>query len=179
MARRRLPANVVEFRGNPSKLTKAEIEERRDAEVIAEPVRGAAAPAHLSAYARQCWEVTVPELEELELLATIDLCAFEMACEAYALARYALDEMRPKRADGEPDGRKKSLEILVVDTAHGGTMRKHPAFAVFNMAVNTYSQWCSKFGIAPLSRVTLRPGAGARGAGAGDRDDDDDFDFGT
>lgn len=180
MGRKKLSADVVELFGNRSKLSKAEIEARRDDEVQAPKAKGAQAPGHLSTFARECWAETAPELERLGLLSTIDLRLFEELCEAYALARSALEAMRPKKADGTPDLRRRGFELVLDDPHHGG-VRKHPAFAVWNMSTNTYAALCARFGISPLSRVGLRPGTIGKpgtpeaGAGAGD----DGFDFGT
>ncbi len=185
MARRRngprpLPADVIELHGNRSKLSKAELEARRELEVKAEPVKDTDPPKHLSPMARECWRRHAPELDRLGLLTRLDLGSFELACESYAIAVSALEAMRPRRADGEVDGRRRGYEVVVVDHGHGGTVRRHPALTAFNMAANTYRSFCSEFGMTPSSRVTLRPAAG-RGApsSSSSADDDDAFDFGT
>lgn len=174
----RQSADVIRLHGNRSKLSKAELEERDAQEVKAEPVRDLDPPKDLSPDAAACWKMHAPELERLGLLTRLDLGSFRLACETYAMALAAMAAMRPRRSDGEPDGRRRGYEVVTVDKAHGGDLRKHPAFAVFNMAVNTYRAWCADFGLTPSARVTLRPGAAA-GAGAPSEADDDGFDFGT
>lgn len=175
----RLPANVVRIRGNASKLSAEELEAREAEEVKARPLRPGP-PAHLSPHARECWQKIAPELEHLGLLTVLDGPGFELACETYALAKYALEELRPKKADGTPDGRKKHPELLDVDRAHGQMTKKNPAFAVYAQASREFRAWCVEFGLSPSARASLRPGA--RGAVAGevpDREDDDDAFFGT
>lgn len=170
-------ADVIEIGGNRSKLSKEEIERRREAEVRARPLH-LDPPAHLSPFARECWERHAPELESLGLLTVLDAGSFEMTCEAYALARQALEEMRPRKADGTADQRTHRREVIDVDKGHAGNLRKHPAFSVWNMAQNSYLAWCREFGLTPSARVSLRPGAGAGTPGAAGESDDDDF-FGT
>lgn len=173
----RLPADVIELRGNRSKLSEAELEERRAAEVKARPLRPKA-PADLSPHARECWTMLAPELEKLGLLSVLDGPGFRLACETYALALYALEEMRAKKADGTLDARKKRLEVLEVDRVHGGQHRKTPAFAIYAQASREFRAWCVEFGLSPSARVSLRPGAHGAPTGA-EREDDDDAFFGT
>lgn len=182
MARRPGPvphsADVILLGGNRSKLSAEEIEARRAREVKARPLH-LDPPKSLSPFAKECWEAHAPELEALGLLTVLDRGSFELACEAYALARYALEEMRPRRADGQADSRTNRREVLDVDKGHAGNLRKHPAFAVYNMAQNAYRGWAAEFGLTPSSRVALRPGAsGGSVGGEGDHVDDDAF-FGT
>ena len=118
-----------------------------------------------------------PELEALGLLSVLDGPGFRLACETYALALYALEEMRAKKADETVDARKKSLAVLEVDRVHGGQRRKTPAFAVYAQASREFRAWCVEFGLTPSARVSLRPGAHGAPEGSG-REDDDAF-FGT
>lgn len=175
------PSNVVELRGNPGDLTKAEIEARRAAEeaLPTRPLRPKP-PEHLSKFAREGWDRLVPELEHLGLLTTLDALSLELACEAYAAARSALEEMRPKKSDGTPDRRKKGLETTDVDLGHSGNSKQSPAFRSFTQASNVFRAWCVEFGLSPSARASLRPAAGARGPGeVSSDDDDDDAFFGT
>lgn len=175
------PSNVVELRGNPSKLSEEELEERREQEdaVRARPLRPSA-PEYLSPYARECWDRLVPELEHLGLLTVLDGPALEFACDTYAAARYALDEMRAKKADGSPDKRTKKLETVDVDRSHSGNTKTSPAFRNYMQASAQFRAWCVEFGLSPSARASLRPAAGAPRAGEGAAaDDDDDAFFGT
>lgn len=172
-------ANVIRLKGNPSKLAAAEVEARRLAELPTRPLRPRK-PAHLSPYAAECWDRLVPELEHLGLLAAMDHAALELATEAYALARYALDEMKPRKADGSTDRRVKRPALLDRDRVHGGQLKKHAAFAIYTQSAREFRAWCVEFGLTPSARVSLRPAAGgAGGAGGGVPGDSDDEFFGT
>lgn len=173
-------ADVVRLHGNRSKLTDEEIAEREAAEVKARPLRRGM-PKDLSPYAEECWRELAPELEHLGLLSVLDGPGFRLACETYALARYALDELRARKADGTVDGRTKRRSVIEVDVAHGGNLRRHPAIMVYSQAAKEFRQWCVEFGLSPSARVSLRPGAmgpGRRGHEEGEGDDGAGFDFG-
>lgn len=172
-------ADVIELHGNPGKFSKEEIERRRAAEVKARPLR-LRAPADLSPLERECWDLHAPELQRLGLLSVLDAGSFRMACTAYALAISALVELRPKKSDGTPDGRKKGFSVVDVDKVHGGMLKKHPAVEVYFRAADQYRRWAIEFGLTPSSRIGLRPAAGASAGGdSSDGADDDGFDFGT
>lgn len=169
------PADVIELRGNRSKLTDEQLAERRASTPAPKPL-APKAPKDLSPVARECWQHHASELEHLGLLTVLDGAAFRLACEAYALAVAALGEMRPKKADGTPDGRKRGFEVLLRDKDH--EPRRHPAFIVWKQATDEYRSWCSEFGMTPSARVGLRPGASV-GTVADDDEDDDSAFFGT
>jgi len=170
-----LSADVIELHGNASKLSKAELAARREEEIQARPLRPSV-PSDLSPHARECWKMLAPELEKLGLLSVLDGPSFRLACETYAIAVYALEEMRVRKADGTPDGRVKRPSLLDVDRAHGGMSKKSPAFSIYAQASREFRAWCVEFGLSPSARASLRPGA--RGAPEGPaRDDDSDGDF--
>lgn len=174
----RTPANVVKLRGNPSKLSAEELEERASEEIPARPMRPAP-PAELLPYARECWDRLVPELDHLGLLTALDRESLTMACNTYALALYALDEMRARKADGSIDKRTRRPVVTDVDRVHGGMLKKHPASAIFFQAQREFRSWCVEFGLSPSARASLRPAAGRPVAGGPATDDDDDAFFGT
>lgn len=173
-----MTADVILLGGNRSKLSAEEIEERRSREVKAGPLH-LDPPGHLSPFARECWDKHAPELEALGLLTVLDQGAFELACECFSIARQALEELRPRRADGGADQRTHRREVIDVDHGHAGNLKKHPAFTVFNMAQNSYRGWCSEFGLTPSSRVSLRPGRAGGTVGDETGADGDDLFFGT
>ena len=174
-------ADVIALTGNRGKLSAAEIEARRAAEIKATPLRSDP-PEGLSTHARTAWKELAPELERLKLLTVLDSPSFFLACESYAIARSALEAMRPRRRDGEIDQRaKNTLALIEVDHAHGGQTRKVPAATVFFQASREFRSWCAEFGITPSSRLKLRPAAGATPAGGGSSDGEGEgpgFEFG-
>ena len=166
-------ADVIDLTGNRGKLSAAEIK--------ATPLRSDP-PEGLSTHARTAWKELAPELERLKLLTVLDSPSFFLACESYAIARSALEAMRPRRRDGEIDQRaKNTLALIEVDHAHGGQTRKVPAATVFFQASREFRSWCAEFGITPSSRLKLRPAAGATPAGGGSSDGEGEgpgFEFG-
>ena len=176
-----LPADVVELHGNRGKLSEEELEARRAAEAAtrARPMRRRM-PTDLSPYARECWEELEAELRSLNLLTVLDRPSFRLACETYAIAREALDELTVKKADGTPDRRTRKRELTAKDGVHGGTLKRHPAIMIYQQASREFRQWCVEFGLTPSGRASLRPMGrppGREGRGP-EADDDDDF-FGT
>lgn len=171
----KLPADVVELRGNRSKLSEEELEARRAEEARLRPAPlKPKKPEWLSTYAAECWDLHAPELERLALLTKIDAGSFALACETYALARYALEDLRRRTTSGEVDKRTKKLTTTEVDRVHGGMLKKHPSVAVFVSAQAAYLRWCVEFGLTPSARMGLRPtrAAGSTGRGAGGNGDD-------
>lgn len=178
----KLEAAVIELRGNRSKLTEEELAARRaeEAALKPKPLRPKK-PEWLSKYAAECWDLHAPELERLALLTKIDAGAFALACESFALARTALEDLRPRKADGTPDRRLKGLETTAVDRAHGGMLKKHPSVAVYLQASGDYRRWCAEFGLTPSARLGLRPARSSgpvSGGGAGDDGDGERFELG-
>lgn len=175
-------AAVIELHGNASKLSSEELAARLEAEQSipkARPLR-LDVPADLTHYARECWKIHAPELERLGLLAALDSGAFVLLCETYAVAREALDSMRPSKSDGTPDARKTRLDVLDVDRVHGGQKKRAAGAATFLQAAAQYRAWAVEFGLTPSARLGLRPAARtpARDEG-GAADDDDGAFFGT
>lgn len=155
--RKPLPAAVHVLRGNRSKLTAEELEERRRSEIRPNPI-SPRRPRDLSRDEAECWDAHAPELDRLGLLTVLDGVSFRMlVCQPYAIAREARRLMGPRRADGEPDGRRRRFELVVVDDR--GALRRHPAFMIWKQAIDQYRTGCTEFGLTPSSRVGLRPGA--------------------
>lgn len=163
--------------GNRAEMSEAELEAREAEEIQVRPLK-AQAPADLSPHARDCWKRLAPELDRLGMLTMLDVESFRLACETYALALYSLEEMRPKRADGEVDKRKKGYEVLQQDRVHGGQLKRHAAFANFMQAQTAFNRWTIDFGLSPSARASLRPGAVGPSGHSAEAEDDDDF-FGT
>lgn len=174
MGRPRKPVALHLLKGNPSDLTEKELAERAAAEVHPHPL-APKPPADLSTDARECWEALSKELDRLGLLTVIDGPSFALACESWALARESLRQLRPRKADGTIDGRKKGREVVVPDTNHGG-LKRHPAMSAYLAASREFREWCKAFGLGPAFRVNLRPGAPI--GTVPDDDEDDEAFFG-
>lgn len=152
MGRRPLPANVVALRGNPSKLSREELEARRD---HARPATGEP-PEGLTRHELDVWRAHAGELARLGLLTVLDEHAFRLlVVTPGAIALEALEAIRPAKADGTPDRRRKVLAVVVPDRKYGG-IKRHPALSVFFQAVKEYRAGCGAFGLTPSARVSLR-----------------------
>lgn len=172
----RKPAEVHDL-ANRSKLSEEELAARRAEEDRLRPRPIVPKkPADLSPYASEAWDLHAPELERLGLLTMLDGGGFALACETFALARYALEELRPRKADGTVDQRTRRREVVERDNAHGGMLKKHPAATVFLQAQAAYLRWCSEFGLTPAGRLGMlrvgTPGRPADAAGGADGDRD-------
>lgn len=176
--RQRQSATIHRLRGNPSKLSEAELERREAEEIKPAPIGTTRRPADLSPIERECWDAHAAELERLALLTVLDAQTFRvLVCGPYEVARLAKDLMRPRKADGSIDRRRRGLELVLPDPDHGGA-RRHPAFVVWKQALAEYRAGCKEFGLTPAARVGLRPAAPI-GAVPDDDDDDDSAFFGT
>jgi P27 family predicted phage terminase small subunit len=165
-----LPANVIKMRG----ASDAKVAERQAQEIRPDPITPRP-PKGLSALERECWDLHAPELERFGLLTRLDITSFRLVvCGPYEMAMTFRDAMRPKKADGTPDRRRKALEVVVADAAHHGTPRRHPAYIGWKDSVKAYLAGCREFGLTPSSRVGLRPMVGP----APILDDEDDDLFG-
>ncbi len=152
MGRRPLPAQVIQLRGNARKLTREQIEARRD---HARPASGVA-PDDLTRHEAAVWRAHAGELARLGILTVLDEHSFRLlVVTPGAIALEALEALRPAKSDGTPDRRRKDLAVIVPDRKYGG-VKRHPALSVFFQAVKEYRAGCSVFGLTPSSRVSLR-----------------------
>lgn len=166
-------AEVIELHGNPSKLSKQEISDRRAREVKPRPI-APKVPPDLHPYARECWEQHARELQALGLLTVLDSASFRLLCEWYAIALEALEALRRRKRDGTVDQRTRRYDVIQADPSHSGVLRRHPALLVLKQATAEYRGLCREFGLTPSSRVGLRPAAPPPGLEEGGGDGDDD-----
>lgn len=138
MGRKSLPANVHLINGNPSK---------KKFSVLADgsrvPVEIPAIPKHLDAGARREWNLIVPELEKLGLIAKVDRAALAIYCVAFS--RWEKAELMLKKL-GE-DG--------LIET----TPNKHKQMSVWlqisNRAQEQIKSSLSDFGMSPSARAKV------------------------
>lgn len=177
VGRRPQPAKIHRLRGNPSKLSEDELERREREEVKPHPI-APRRPADLSPLERECWDMHAAELDRLGLFTVLDGASFRLlVCMPYAAARAAWLSMMPAKADGSPDRRRKSIEVVTPDRTHAGALRRHPGFLSWAKAIEEYRAGCRDFGLTPQARVGLR--AGAPIGSVPDDDDSDEAFFGT
>lgn len=120
-------------------------------------------PAWLSVDAKRFFTELVLDLDEAApgTIGRIDVAALALAAEHYATAQAAASAMR-KRGN--------RVEVLEVDTAHGGQLRKRPAWQVFREATSAYLMVAREFGLTLKARESMELDAGAP---LGDEDEGD------
>lgn len=103
-------------------------------------------PPGLPEDAQKLWKKIGPELEELNLLTTIDGPAFTMLVLHYS---FAMKAMRLLKRDG------------VMAKGRGDKTKKHPAHQVFRDHSAQVRAYLSEFGMTPSSRARISmPGLG-------------------
>lgn len=108
-----------------------------------------AAPAGLTAGAAVEWARLIPHLADLAALAALDEDALRQYCEAVALYRQAVAELR-----GQP----------LTLTTPNGAMQVHPLLKVRSQAEATMSKLSERFGLDPASRKRLAMATAATAA---------------
>ena len=173
MPRRALPANVHRFHKNPSHLSKADLAAREE---IRPRLVANTPPPGLTRDELACWKLYAPELGHLGLLTVLDRHTFWLTvCVPYGILLEARRQLRPKRKDGQPDGRRQGLVLVVDDPIHGG-QRRNPAFLIARQALADFRAGCRLFGLDPLDRLSsLRQAVSPI---VEDEDEDDEF-FGS
>jgi P27 family predicted phage terminase small subunit len=128
--RRRKPTAVKELAGNPGKrpLNKQEPRPR----TAGTPK----APVFLGRYGKMLWDRIGGELEQLGILSSIDLTAFEALCGAYDQWRLAAAAV------------KKHGQVYVKD----GIVRMRPEVRIAEFARKELRQLAAEFGLTPAAR---------------------------
>ncbi|WP_077616920.1 phage terminase small subunit P27 family [Caenibacillus caldisaponilyticus] len=85
MGRKAIPIELQLINGNKNRLTKSEIEQRREAEKKIKPKSNKVKPpAWLNDVAKKEFKRIVKEMQELEILTNVDVDALALYCDAYA-----------------------------------------------------------------------------------------------
>lgn len=90
--------------------------------------------------AKKFWRKIAPELINIGLLTAVDVPAFLMLCEHYAVAMAAAEvvaQQGPMRKD------------------ENGVERKHPMLQILRDNSKAFRMYCSEFGMTPSSRQRL------------------------
>lgn len=134
--RRPKPTAVKKLAGNPGKrpLPKNEPQPKRGL-----PAR----PKHLTREAGVEFTRLAAELDQLGLLAKIDLTSFVIYCETFATW------IRAKR---------KIAKHGFTYKAAGGIIRKRPEVSIMEQAARTVRQFAIEFGLTPSSRTRVAAG---------------------
>lgn len=121
-------------------------------------------PAWLSKDAAALWRDLVPTLEDAypaDSLSLLDVPALALMVEHFVVARAAA-----KLLSGGAD-------VLEVDHAHGGNMRKSPASQIMRDHSTAFLRLAREYGLTAKSRAALD--VDALGRTVPDADDDDDL----
>ncbi|MDY0748516.1 phage terminase small subunit P27 family [Paucibacter sp. R3-3] len=154
MGRKALPANVHLLRGNPSKLSAADLTDGLQPEV---EIPGC--PKHLLPEARKEWRRIAPELERYGLISKLDRSALALYCQAWArlvwseeqLAR-AMGIAETRRAEAEARGEEwKGGDGMTIPTP-GGHMTYSPHWVIANKAAQQVQTFLAEFGLSPATR---------------------------
>lgn len=135
-----LPANVHLLRGNPSKLTTAQLSDG-----VSPRVEIPDAPRHLKGEALKEWKRVSVELEKLGLVSQIDRAALSMYCVAWG-----------RHVDAENKLRELG-ELGLVDETPNGFKVQGAWLNISNKAMEQCAKYLAEFGMSPSSRSRVTP----------------------
>ena len=154
-----LPKNVHLLRGNPSKLSAADLVDQLQPEV---EIPGC--PPHLLPEARKEWRRITPELERYGLISKLDRGTVALWCQAWA--RWVWAELQLQRAVKLADERRAQAEAAgqvytggdgyTVQTPNGN-MTYSPHWVIANKAMQQLKDFSGLFGFDPSSRGRVNP----------------------
>jgi len=98
-------------------------------------------PSGLNRWARKEWKRLAAELQDQQLLTTVDLAALEIACAAYGVYRECAQTIRKKYG-----GIAKYLDT------DGENSHTRPLFSAVRHAWAAYKSYLIEFGLSPASR---------------------------
>lgn len=141
-----LPSNVHRLRGNPSKKSAGELLDE-----VRPPVEIPDCPSHLLPDARREWKRITPLLEDLGLVAKIDMAALAVYCQAYGRWRQAERKIRELNA-ADPE----TMPGLVGKTP-SGYLQVSVWLQISNRAVEVMHKFLCEFGMTPSARSRVTP----------------------
>ena len=145
MSRKVIPVSVQVAKGNPNRLTKAEIEARQQAEEQFKPnTDNINPPAWLDLVAKKEWNRIAKELEELNILTNVDIAALGMYCDAYSKYQLATEKIN-----------KEGMFIEYTNKAGATNMIEHPAVKAQVKYADLIKKLCSEFGLTPSARAKI------------------------
>lgn len=156
-----LPANVHMLRGNPSKLSVADLVDALQPEVEVPNC-----PRHLLPEARKEWRRITPELERYGLISKLDRAALALYCQAYARWVWAEEQlqrsvclMQEKEAAAIERGETWTGGDGYTVPTPNGHMTYSPHWVIANKAMEQVNRYMSSFGLDPASRGRVNPSA--------------------
>lgn len=131
------PTALKQLQGNPGKRPLPKREPKPKSEVKR--------PWGLRKKTRKFWDEHAEEMERLSILTGVDVPAFRLMAEHYALALQALDELNAH-----------VLETGRVTTEGRDGPKKHPAAQVLRDNSQMFKSYATEFGMTPSARARLQ-----------------------
>lgn len=137
-----LPANVHMLRGNPSKLSGAQLLD----DIVRPDVEIPKCPAHLGVEAKAEWRRITKHLEKLGLITAIDRAALTGYCDAWGEYVWAQNRIKQLNAD-DPTGERGRIW----DTPSGYKQISVPK-QIANRSLELMAKFLAEFGMSPAAR---------------------------
>ena len=145
MSRKVIPVSVQLAKGNPNRLTKAEIKARQEAEESFKPNDDdIKVPGWLDKEGKSEWKRVSRELKELNILTNIDTTALGMYCDAYSKYQLATKKINEE-----------GMFIEYTNKAGATNIIEHPAVKAQVKYADLIKKLCSEFGLTPSSRARI------------------------
>ncbi|WP_236595990.1 phage terminase small subunit P27 family [Paenibacillus sp. EPM92] len=155
------PAAAHLASGNKSKLSKAQIKARQEAEDAIKPASdNILRPTWLDAVGKKMWESIMEELAAVDLITNVDVYALALACDAYS-----------KYVKASKDIKKEGLVVEHKNAIGAVNKVPNPNVAIAQKYATQFKSFCSEFGLSPAARARL-----AKPKDDEDDEDDDDLD---
>lgn len=154
-----LPANVHMLRGNPSKLSAAQLMDSLQPEI---EIPGC--PRHLLPEARKEWRRITPELQRYGLISKIDRAALALYCQTWARWVWAEEQLQraaaaaaEKRAAAEALGQPWEGGDGYTFVTKSGSVQYSPHWVIANKAADQVDKFLANFGMSPSARGRVNP----------------------
>ena len=145
MSRKVIPVSVQLAKGNPNRLTKAEIKARQEAEESFKPGNdNIKLPGWLDKEGKKEWERIVKDLEELNILTNVDITALGMYCDAYSKYQLATKKINEE-----------GMFIEYTNKAGATNIIEPPAVKAQVKYADLIKKLCSEFGLTPSARAKI------------------------
>jgi len=141
-----LPSNVHRLRGNASKKSAGELLDE-----VRPPIEIPDCPGHLLPDARREWKRITPLLEDLGLIAKVDMAALAVYCQAYGRWRQVEKKIRELN-HADPKG-----EAGLIGYTPSGYQQMSVWLQISNRAVETLHKFLCEFGMSPSARSRVTP----------------------
>ena len=150
------PTPLRAINGNPGKRAMPEGEVQ--APVVVEEIDP---PAHLDAFAAECWRTLQPQLGRYVGLTRLDLLGLELFCASYGRYRLALEALTMPVGNA-PAAATKAATVEVIQTTYttqgrnGRQIKTRPEYMQALEEVRLMKSIAAEYGLTPAARVRLK-----------------------